>query len=112
MVGRAAALALLFGASFCGCARNETLAATASVQAAPVQETSPTSRKATPVQIAMQHVRLHVAESIVLDVPSLRGEMISRTSGPPVFDDGRSYVMQVSSASVSMDMASLQTLLN
>src|SRR5262245_56244963 len=62
--------------------------------------------------ISMQHVRLHVAEGIVLDVPSLRAEMISRTSGPPVFDDGRSYVMQVSSASVSMDLASLQTLLN
>ena len=64
------------------------------------------------MQIAMQHVRLHVADGIVLDVASLRGEMISRTNAPPVFDDARSYVMQISDATVSMDMASLQTLLN
>jgi hypothetical protein len=102
---------LLLAALSSGCARHDGVAA-ASPPAQPPREAPPAASKATHVQVAMQHVRLHVADGIVLDVASLRGEMISRTNGPPVFDDGRSYVMQISSAVVSMDMSSLQTLLN
>ena len=111
MTGRAGYAALLACALCSGGARNDR----AVVSARPLQTRSAppsTPTKAAPVQIAMQHVRLHVADGIVLDVASLRGEMISRTNAPPVFDDARSYVMQISDATVSMDMASLQTLLN
>jgi hypothetical protein len=60
----------------------------------------------------MKNVRLHVDEGIVLDVARLRGVMVSRTTGPPVFDDQRSYVLHLRTAEIAMDMASLQALLN
>src|SRR5437867_1607174 len=50
-----------------------------------------------PVQIQMKNVRLHLDEGIVLEIRSLRAEMVSRVDGPPVFDDGRSYIMRVAS---------------
>src|ERR1051325_11694023 len=65
-----------------------------------------------PVQIEMKNVRLHLDGAVVLDVHSLRGEMISRTSAPPVFDDSRSYVLHVATADIAIDMASLSALLN
>lgn len=66
-----------------------------------------------PVQIEMRNVRLHAAEGVILDIASLRGEMVSRRANqPPVFDDQQSYVLQVSSAEISMDMSSLTHLLN
>jgi len=60
----------------------------------------------------MKNVRLHLDEGIALDIKSLRGEMVSRTAGPPVFDDERSYVMRISRAELSIDMASLASLMN
>ena len=61
----------------------------------------------------MRNVHLHVDDGIVLAIERLRGEMISRTAGrPPVFDDQRSYVLKVSSATMSIDMQSLSTLMN
>jgi hypothetical protein len=61
----------------------------------------------------MKNVRLHVDDGIVLHVSRLRGVMISRTAGvPPVFDDQRSYVLHLRTAELSMDMASLQNLMN
>jgi hypothetical protein len=66
-----------------------------------------------PVQIEMKNVHLHVAAGIVLHVRQLRGEMVSKTAGtPPVFDDQRSYLINMLSADVSMDMASLSNLMN
>jgi len=65
------------------------------------------------VQLDMKNVRLHVDDGIVLDVTRLRGVMVSRTAGsPPVFDDQRSYVLHVQTALLSMDVASLQQLMN
>jgi hypothetical protein len=61
----------------------------------------------------MRNVRLHVADGIVLEVARLRGLMISRKAGvPPVFDDPRSYVLHLQEGELSMDMASLEALLN
>jgi len=72
-----------------------------------------TSSATRPVQIEMRNVRLHADEGIILDVDSLRGEMVSRTPGvPPLFDDQRSYVLHVMSGRMSIDMASLGNLLN
>ena len=69
--------------------------------------------KSVAVQLDMKNVRLHVDDGIVLEVSRLRGVMISRTPGtPPVFDDQRSYVLRLQTASISMDVASLQNLMN
>jgi hypothetical protein len=65
------------------------------------------------VQIEMKGVQLHVDDGIVLDVRSLRGEMVSTVRGqPPVFDDPRSYILQLATADIVADTASLSTLLN
>ncbi len=65
------------------------------------------------VQLEMRNVRLHVDTGIVLWVARLRGLMVSRSAGaPPVFDDQRSYVVKLQSAELSIDMASLQNLMN
>jgi hypothetical protein len=48
-----------------------------------------------------------------MHVKELSGTMVPTKAGhPPVFDDTRSYVLKVSSADLSMDMASLSVLLN
>jgi hypothetical protein len=61
----------------------------------------------------MKNVRLHVDDGIVLDVSRLRGLMVSSNEGsPPVFDDQRSYILHLQSAAISMDMKSLQNLMN
>ena len=67
----------------------------------------------TGVQLEMKNVRLHVDEGIILDVTRLRGVMISRVEGaPPVFDDQKSYVLHLQTGEMSMDMTSLQNLMN
>ena len=39
--------------------------------------------------------------------------MVSRSAGtPPVFDDSNSYVLRLQTATMSMDVASLQNLMN
>ena len=73
----------------------------------------PRAYTARPVQIEMRNVQLHVDDGIVLAIDRLRGEMISRSEGkPPVFDDPKSYVLNVSSGTMSMDMESLTALMN
>jgi hypothetical protein len=61
----------------------------------------------------MKNVALHMDEGIVMDVRELTGTMVPTKGGPPpVFDDPRSYVLEVARADLSMDMASLTVLLN
>jgi hypothetical protein len=65
------------------------------------------------VQLEMKNVQLHVDDGIVLDVTRLRGVMVSRHPGaPPVFDDTNSYVLHLQTAQMSMEMSSLQNLMN
>src|SRR5262245_7146407 len=89
-------------------------AATNSTQPPPSQPAAPAkpAQAARPVQIEMRNVQLHVDEGIVLAVERLRGEMLSKSGSPPVFDDPKSYVLNVSSAAMSMDMESLSALMN
>jgi hypothetical protein len=65
-----------------------------------------------PVQIEMKNLRLHLDDGIVLNVRGLRGEMVSRTQTPPVFDEPRSYVLHVFTGDLGMDMTSLANLMN
>ena len=70
-------------------------------------------RVSKPVQIEMKNVRLYASDGVVLDIASLRGEMISRNpSNIPVFDDPNSYVLRVYTAEIAMDMDSLTHLMN
>jgi hypothetical protein len=65
------------------------------------------------VSIQMRRVRLHLTPGIALDVRNLDGLMVSRNpGGPPVFDDARSYLLQVDAADMLLDMSSLTNLLN
>jgi hypothetical protein len=64
------------------------------------------------VRVQMKNVRLHADEGIILDIQTLSGVMVSRTGAPPVFDNQRSYLLQVDAANLSMSIDSLQTLLN
>src|SRR4026208_100575 len=65
------------------------------------------------VQLEMRNVRLHVDDGIVLEVSRLRGIMVSRSAdAPPVFDDSQSYVLKMQTATLAMDMTSLQNLMN
>jgi hypothetical protein len=91
-----------------------TALATAPKPAAPAAPAAATDAvPGGPVEIEMKNVHLHADNDIILDVAYLRGEMITRTPGqPPVFDDPNSYVLRVGEASVSMDLASLEHLLN
>ena len=78
------------------------------VSAANTQSSSPAG-----VQLEMKNVRLHVDDGIVLDVTRLRGVMVARNEGAaPVFDDQRSYILHLQTGEMSMDMASLQNLMN
>jgi hypothetical protein len=91
---------------------NSQLAANGSL-ATRSQPSAPADDRQTPsVQIEMKNVRLRVADGLVLDVRNLRGVMVPRNGRTPVFDDQRSYILNVLDADIAMDMASLQTLLN
>jgi len=62
--------------------------------------------------IEMRNVSLHMAEGVVLGVTSLDGEFVSRSPAePPVFDEPDSYTLRMKAADVSMDAASLTTML-
>ena len=62
--------------------------------------------------IEMRNVALHVADGVILQVASLTGEFVSHSSGtPPIFDDPTSYTLRLRAAELSMDPASLTTLL-
>ena len=74
--------------------------------------TTVTSTTPPRVQIEMRNVRLHVTGGITMDIAQLRGTMVSRTESPPVFDDQRSYVLEVDKASLSMSVESVQALMN
>jgi hypothetical protein len=61
--------------------------------------------------VEMRNVSLHLADGVILAVASLDGEFVSRSAEPPIFDDPRSYTLRLKSADVSMDAASLTSLL-
>jgi hypothetical protein len=95
--------------------REESRPAPASTAPSPSPPSAGGSPQAgvTPVQIEMKNVRLHFDVDLVLDVRYLRGEMTSRIAGqPPVFDDPRSYTIQVADADTAIDMTNLANLLN
>jgi len=67
---------------------------------------------AEPVATRMRHVAFHLGKGIELCVDDLNGHLVSAGSGPPVFDDVNSYVVDIQWARVSMTADSLTNLLN
>ena len=60
----------------------------------------------------MRNVTLHVADGIILHVRVLDGELVGRSaSTPPVFDDPSWYTLRIQSAEISMEAASLTSLM-
>jgi hypothetical protein len=66
-----------------------------------------------PVGIEMRNVRLHVADDVVLEVKWLSGRLRSTSStSPPIFDDQRSFTMEITDAELAIDEASLTALVH
>lgn len=65
------------------------------------------------VQAAMRNVDYHVDPDIILHIRYLTGSLVSSSdSHPPVFEDGASYSMRITSAEIFVDTASLGRLIN
>jgi hypothetical protein len=67
----------------------------------------------TAVQTEMRHVDFHVDRSVVLRIEYLRGVLHPAKSGSvPYFDDKHSFVFNIDSADIAIDMDALTDLLN
>ena len=69
-------------------------------------------RAAEPVAARMRHVVFHLGQGIEMQVEDLNGHLVSTASGPPVFDDVSSYLVEIESARVSLTAESLTNLMN
>ena len=70
------------------------------------------SGAAEPVATRMRHVVFHLGNGIEMRVDDLNGSLVSASSGPPVFDDVKSYVVEIQSARVALTAESLTNLMN
>jgi hypothetical protein len=60
----------------------------------------------------MRNVVFHLGKGIEMRVDDLNGRLVSTRSGPPVFDEVTSYVVDIQSARVSLTAESLTNLMN
>jgi hypothetical protein len=66
-----------------------------------------------PTQAFFRNVWFYLDETMFLDIHTLRGEMQAKEAGQPLnFDDKRSFVMRVDTATIGMKPASLDKLMN
>lgn len=65
-----------------------------------------------PVDVEMSNVNFRVTSNITLNVKHLRGTFVPVRSDIPYLDDKHSYVVAIDSAEISVDMASLNALMN
>jgi len=70
------------------------------------------SSSAPRVATRMRHVVFHTGPGIELQVDDLVGHLVSRSARPVLFDDVRSYVVEIESARVAMTPESLTNLMN
>jgi len=65
------------------------------------------------VQVAMRQVNFHVDPTIVLRIGYLRGKLLSTHPGsPPRLEDKGSFILQIDSATMSLDTRGMSQLLN
>lgn len=68
---------------------------------------------AVPVEFQMRNVNFRIAKDIVLEVRALRGQLRRTKPDVPVtFDDNSSFLVDVDTAEVAIDAASLSALMN
>jgi hypothetical protein len=67
---------------------------------------------AEPVATRMRNVVFHLGNGIEMRVDDLNGRLVSTGSGPPIFDNVNSYVVDIQSARVSLTAESLTNLMN
>ncbi|MBV9071062.1 MAG: hypothetical protein JO231_20270 [Acidobacteria bacterium] len=66
-----------------------------------------------PTQALMRNVWFHIDDDLYLDIHSMRGELVSNTPGTPLnFDNKLSFVMKVDTATIGLNGASLDVLMN
>ena len=66
-----------------------------------------------PVTIQMQNVRFHASDTVILNVAWLQGTLVSKVHGrPPVFDDQKSFRLDIKDAEIAVGAASLTALVN
>ena len=114
LAARRTAILLALSASICG--PSETGRAAASrVPAGPLDAATPDtadSDSTVAVQAEMRNIHFQIASGVILDIARLRGALLPvSTSRPPTLDDKRSFTLQISTAEISIDTASLGNLL-
>ena len=68
---------------------------------------------ATPTQVEMVNVNIHLDDSLVMRIKHLSGQFLPTRKGrPPTFDDKLSYVISIDSAEVAVSMADMTHALN
>jgi len=75
------------------------------------QQNQPT--KKTAVQTEMRNVMYHFTDNVTVHILQLRGALVPvRQDSLPIFDDSRSFHLEISSADISMTTDSLANVLN
>jgi hypothetical protein len=102
----------------CCCVRGPAGSTAAPLQHIPTigTEPIPTPKEAeakAPTQAEMRNVDFRMDETTILNIHTMRGEMVSREPGTPLnFDNKTSFVMKVDRARIGMKSASLDNLMN
>jgi hypothetical protein len=66
-----------------------------------------------PTQTTMRNVWFHIDQDAYLDIHSMRGELVSNVPGTPLnFDNKLSFVMKIDTATIGLNGASLDVLMN
>jgi len=66
-----------------------------------------------PIEVQMRNVNLHLDQFIILEIRSLRGQMVPSSGSRPVtLDDVNSFVTRIDSAEIAFSAKSLSDLLN
>jgi len=113
LAARRTAILLALSASICG-PSEKGRAAGGPDPAAPldVASTDLDRDSTVAVQAEMRNIHFQIARGVVLDIARLRGALVPvTTSRPPTLDDKRSFALQITSAEISIDTASLGNLL-
>lgn len=76
-------------------------------------QTQKESTKTNAVQTEMRNVMYHFTESVAVHILELHGALVPvRQDGLPIFDDSRSFNLEISSANITMTTDSLANVLN
>ena len=76
-------------------------------------KTKPRRTASGPTRFLYRHVNFHIDDSIVLEIASLRGELLPALPGvTPNFDDRRTLLLRIEGGEAAMSTASFSDLLN